>query len=61
MMNPHTRPLESSRSPFIRARKIEGGARDGEKQPWESGTVEQRRSQRVVKFGTKVLSGNQAS
>ncbi len=61
MLNPHTRPMEASRSPFIRARKIEGGRADGDAhQPWERGTVEQRRSQRVVKFGTKVLSGSQA-
>lgn len=60
MMNPHTRPMEASRNPFVRQRKIEGGVKEGDKQPWEQGTVEQRRSQRVVKFGTKVLQGNQA-
>jgi hypothetical protein len=56
--NPMTRSPESSRSPFMR-KVIAGGTSDG-KQPWERGTVEQRRSERVVKFGTKVLTGRQA-
>lgn len=56
--NPMTRTPESSRSPFTR-KVVNGGTSDG-KQPWERGTVEQRRSERVVKFGTKVLTGNQA-
>ena len=62
-MNPHTRTMEASRSPFIRSGKqgeLKDGVVDGEKQPWERGSVEQRRSQRVVKFGTAVLNKNTA-
>ncbi len=57
--NPATRPLAGgSRNPFTH--KAAGGTTTSN-QPWEGGkTVEQRRSERVVKFGTKVLQGNQA-
>lgn len=56
-LNPMTRVPESSRSPFVR-KAVQGGTRDG-KQPWERGSAEQRASERVVKFGTKVLTGTQ--
>ncbi len=58
--NPATRPLAGgSRNPFTH--KAVNGTVSGSGQPWEGGkTVEQRRSERVVKFGTKVLQGNQA-
>lgn len=56
--NPMTRTPMASNSPFVK-KKIEGGTVDG-KQPWERGPVEHRRAERVVKFGTKVLTGTGA-
>lgn len=55
-LNPMTRTPVASNSPFLRKQKIEGGTTDG-KQPWERGAPEARRAERVVKFGTKVLTG----
>lgn len=58
MGNPMTAPGVISRSPFYR--KIENGAAEGGRQPWDGGngqirTREQRHADRVVKFGRKVL------
>ena len=59
MMNPMTRTMSVSRNPFV-AKAVTGA--DGNKtvtgkQPWEDGrTVEQRRSERVVRFAQKATA-----
>lgn len=59
MMNPMTRAMSTSRNPFV-AKAVTGA--DGSKtttgkQPWEGGsTVEQRRSERVVRFAQKAIA-----
>lgn len=59
--NPMTRPLEGSRNPFVRKPAGgDSGKSNVGRQPWERGTQEQIRSDRVVRFATKVLNGKSA-
>lgn len=58
MMNPNTRGFQSSRVPWTK--KVENGTTDG-RMPWDGNkSREQRHSERVMKFGAKVLNEKSA-
>lgn len=54
MGNPMSRALVQSRNPFTQ-KVQDGGSTATGKQPWEKGTVEQRRGERVVAFSQKIM------